>query len=83
VYIGDFVEVQAFNEVQENGKLFWIAKIQELRNVAIIDREFLALWYWLTTPKDLQDGPDAMQLSYYVDCLTQTWEPNRTYKGCN
>jgi hypothetical protein len=43
VHIGDFIGVQAHNEVQENGKLFWAAEVLELKNVAREDREFLTL----------------------------------------
>jgi hypothetical protein len=45
VHIGDFVAVQAQQSAQKNGKVFWIAKVRELRNVAREDGEFLALWY--------------------------------------
>jgi hypothetical protein len=71
VYIGDFVGVQAPKTAQRNGKLFWVAKVRDLRNVARKDREFLALWYWPTKPKGLHDGPDAMR-ARYVNSLART-----------
>ena len=44
------------------------------------DGEFLALWYWPTTPRGLRDGRDVMR-NHYANSLVQTWEPNKTYKG--
>jgi hypothetical protein len=76
VHIGDFLGVQALRTVQKNSEVFWVAKVRELRNVVREDGEFLLLWYWLTKPKELCDGPDAMQ-TCYVDCLARTWEPDR------
>ena len=43
------------------------------------DGEFLALWYWLTKPKGLCDGPDVMR-ACYVNSLAHTWEPDQMYK---
>jgi hypothetical protein len=80
VHIGDFVGVQAPESAQQNRELFWMAKVRELRNVAREDGEFLALWYWPTSPKGLRDGPDAMR-TRYVNCLARTWEPDRMYRG--
>jgi hypothetical protein len=48
VHISDFVGVQSPESAQQNGELFWVAKVRELRNVAREDGEFLALWYWPT-----------------------------------
>jgi hypothetical protein len=79
VHIGDFVRVQAPKTAQRNGKLFWVAKVRELQNVAREDGEFLALWYWQTKPKGLRDGLDAMR-ARYVNSLACTWEPDRMYK---
>jgi hypothetical protein len=80
VHISDFVGVQAPELAQQNGELFWVAKVRELRNVAREDGEFLALWYWPTSPKGLHDGPNAMK-TRYVNCLARTWKPDRMYRG--
>ena len=45
VHIGDFIGVQAPKSAGSNGKLFWVAKVKEVRKVAREDGEFLALWY--------------------------------------
>jgi hypothetical protein len=79
VHIGDFVGVQALESTQQNGELFWVAKVRELRNVAREDGGFLALWYWPTSPKGLRDGPNAMR-TQYANCLARTWEPDRMYR---
>jgi hypothetical protein len=44
------------------------------------DGEFLALWYWPTSPKGLRDGTNAMR-TWYVNCLARTWKPDRLYRG--
>ena len=51
VQIGNFVAVQAPEEVQRNGEVFWVAKVREIRNAAREDGELLALWYWPTRSK--------------------------------
>ena len=34
VHVGDFVGVQAFEEAQRNGEVFWMAKVQQVKNMA-------------------------------------------------
>ena len=34
VHVGDFVGVQAPEEAQRNGKVFWVVKVQEVKNMA-------------------------------------------------
>ena len=80
VHVGDFVGVQALEETHRNGVVFWVAKVQQVKNMAREDGKFLALWYWPTTPEGLQDGLDVMRIRY-ANSLAQIWEPNRTYKG--
>ena len=48
--------------------------------MAKVDGDFLALWYWPTSPKGLHDGPNAMK-TWYVNCLARTWKPDRMYRG--
>jgi hypothetical protein len=43
VHISDFVGLKAPKVAQQNGELFWVAKVKELQNVAREDGEFLAL----------------------------------------
>jgi hypothetical protein len=55
VYVGDFVGVQELELSPKKEKYFGWPR-WELQNVARTHREFLALWYWPTTPKSLQGG---------------------------
>ena len=79
MHVGDFVGIQASEEVQRNGEVFWVAKVQKVKNMVQEDGEFLVLWNWPTAPRGLRDDLDVMR-NYYSNSLAQTWEPNRTYK---
>lgn len=42
MHIEDFVGVQTLATTHANGKVFWIGKVQDVQNMAMKDKRFLA-----------------------------------------
>lgn len=58
--IGELVGMYAIEGRQENGEMFWVAKVLEVKKVAREDGKFFVLWYWPNASRGLCEGPNAM-----------------------